>query len=204
VERRAENLEGEVTMSRRPLRTRLVSVACAAVLALSMTTPAAAQNPQVATSSQPESSVHPDPRNVKSEPSGSAGKTQTATAASSSGFPSAFLSTPLLTLGVNPEAHLNAPGGPPSSGTGTTYVGLRYRPTNADAIVPGCQCEDWGIADRLGNVSGWASIDNNGISPNLVVTNFATQGVDTAVSTVEIHNAQGGPVFTVVHAFMLD
>ena len=188
-------------MSRRPQWTRLVSVACAAVLVLSITMPAAAQEPQVAPSPQPSSSVHPDPRNVKSEASGSAGKTQTAAAASNSGFPSAFLTTPLLTLGVNPEAHLNAPGGPPSSGTRTTYVGLRYRPTNADAIAPGCQCEGWGIADRLGNVSGWASIDNNGISPSLVVTNFATQGVDTAISTVEIHNAQGAPVFRVVHAF---
>ena len=60
-----------------------------------------------------------------------------------------------------------------------------YVPTGADALIHGCWCEGWGVADRTSGLSGWASVANGGISPNLVVRAFdVTAG--TADSTVEI------------------
>ncbi len=53
----------------------------------------------------------------------------------------AIISNGLIQLGVNEQGHLNVPGGTRSSGSGTTYVGLRFLPTNAEAIAPGCLCE---------------------------------------------------------------
>lgn len=48
------------------------------------------------------------------------------------------IATDLVQLGVNPEGHLNVPGGTPSSGEGRTSVGLRFRPTNNEATSPNC------------------------------------------------------------------
>ncbi|MCX7594124.1 MAG: hypothetical protein N2235_10250, partial [Fischerella sp.] len=59
----------------------------------------------------------------------------------------AIISNGTIQLGVNQEGHLNVPGGTPSSGSGTTSVGLRFLPTNADGTAPGCLCEGWGVAD---------------------------------------------------------
>lgn len=72
---------------------------------------------------------------------------------------SAIISNGLIQLGVNDQGHLNVLGGTPSSGSGTTYVGLRFLPTNAEAIAPGCLCEGWGAADALTGTSGFANID---------------------------------------------
>ncbi len=59
-------------------------------------------------------------------------------------------------LGVNPHAQLNVPGTVPSAGELTTTVGLRYVPTNADGIAPGCLCEGWGVSYG-GSVAGSAN-----------------------------------------------
>lgn len=135
----------------------------------------------------------PDPRNVRS-PEGATFN------ASASAFSGAVVDNALFQLGINPEGHMNLPGaGSPSAGTGTTTVGLRYVPENDEVLAPGCLCEGWGVGDRLGGVSGWASGDY-GISPNLSVVDFHAGAifpdVDTATSIVEI-----GDVFRVRHDF---
>lgn len=51
----------------------------------------------------------------------------------------AIIDNGFIQLGVNPEGHLNVPCGTASSGTGTTYVGVRYQPAadNTEATAPG-------------------------------------------------------------------
>src|SRR5207248_9349515 len=90
-----------------------------------------------------------------------------------------------IQLGVNRAADLNAPGGTPSSETGTTVVGLRYMPTNADGTAPGCLCEGWGVADALSGVTGFANESVDGGARNLEVLDFKSTS-STAVSTVKI------------------
>ncbi len=87
-------------------------------------------------------------------------------------------------LGVNPTGNLDTPGGTPSSGEGTTDVGLRYMPTNAESTAPGCLCEGWGAADATTGVSGSAD-EAFGAPVNMTVENF-TSTATTAVSTVTI------------------
>lgn len=87
-----------------------------------------------------------------------------------------------IRLGINEAAHLNVPGFDPSSGTGTSTVGLRLISTNADALSPGCECEGWGVHERLLDVSGWAN-NSYGGTENLDVI-AAGFGDDSAGSTV--------------------
>lgn len=92
------------------------------------------------------------------------------------------ISNGTIRLGLNPEGHLNVPGYDPSSGTGTSTVGLRYVPTNADALAPGCECEGWGIGDTVTGYSGWADNAYGG-AYNLDVTE-SNYTDDSATSTV--------------------
>ena len=104
-----------------------------------------------------------------------------------------------IRLGVNDQGHLNVPGFDPSSGTGTSTVGLRYLPTNADALSPGCLCEGWGISAEIFDFveSGWANEYWGGVG-NLDTVG-ADFGDDTAHSVVWI----GGPerTLSVEHAY---
>lgn len=93
-----------------------------------------------------------------------------------------------IRLGVNDEGHLNVPGFDPSSGTGTSTVGLRLISTNADALAPGCECEGWGIAERFLGFSGWAN-NSWGGTDNLVV-DAAVFGDDTATGRVRLADAE--------------
>ncbi len=70
------------------------------------------------------------------------------------GPPFAIIDNGTVQLGVHCEGHLNVPGGVPSSGTGTTFVGLRFLPTGAEATAPGCLCEGWGAADPAAGITG--------------------------------------------------
>ncbi len=101
----------------------------------------------------------------------------------------------LIMLGVNNEGHLDIPGaGPPSSGSGTTAVGLRYIPTGAEFTAPGCLCEGWGVSG--GGVSGYAARDlPGGISGNVSVDSFGSNA-DSAVSVVTV-----GASFRVTHDY---
>jgi RHS repeat-associated protein len=120
-----------------------------------------------------------NPRNVHvvTQPGPADGASGSASALAS--WPAyAFISNGTLRLGVNPEGHLDAT-------SGTEDLGIEYVPTSGDALIPGCWCEGWGIADRTANASGWASVDNGGISANVVVTSFDVTAT-TAESVVEV------------------
>jgi hypothetical protein len=102
-------------------------------------------------------------------------------------------------LGVRPEGHLNAAGGTPSSGEGTETVGIRYVPTNADSVSPGCECEGWGAADDISDVTGFANESTDGGANNITVNSF-TADADSAISVVDIgttlrvtHNYEPAP-----------
>jgi hypothetical protein len=110
-----------------------------------------------------------------------------------------IISNGTVQLGVRPEGHLNAPGGTPSSETGTETVGIRYVPTNADSVSPGCECEGWGAADATSMVSGFANESTDGGANNITVNSF-TATPTTAMSDVNIgttlrvtHNYEPAP-----------
>jgi len=99
-----------------------------------------------------------------------------------------------VTLGINKEGHLNVPGGLPSSGSGTTFVGLRYRPTGAEGTAPGCLCEGWGVADATSGETGYANVSTDGVR-NIEPVSF-DQTVTTAKSVVKV-----GSTFEVTHDY---
>jgi len=119
---------------------------------------------------------------------------------------SAIISNGTVQLGINPDGNLNVPGGTPSSGEGTQYVGLRYVPTNADATSPGCLCEGWGVADGgLGpneGTTGYANVDSDGGPHHLRVIEF-TNTEDSALSVVDVLGGedQETPIMRVTHDF---
>jgi hypothetical protein len=105
-----------------------------------------------------------------------------------------FIDNGTIQLGVHSEGHLNVPGGPPSSGTGVSVVGLRYLPTGAEATAPGCLCEGWGAADATTAVTGYANESVDGIVNITPISFFTT--TTTALSTVQI-----GSVLQVTHNY---
>lgn len=106
----------------------------------------------------------------------------------------AIIDNGTVQLGVWDEGHLNVPGGDPSSGTGTTSMGLRYLPTGAEATAPGCLCEGWGVADATSGVAGYANEAVDGVV-NLTPVGFVFDAT-SAVSTVEV-----GTTFRVTHDY---
>jgi hypothetical protein len=107
--------------------------------------------------------------------------------------PAAIIDNDVVQLGVNPEGNLGVPGGTPSSGQGVTDVGLRYMPTNAEAVTPGSIAEGWGVADDITDVSGFANV-SEGVS-NITPVEFTTTDT-TALSVVDI-----GSTFRVTHDY---
>ena len=93
--------------------------------------------------------------------------------------PPGEISNGTLRLGVNPEGHLDTAPGPAAP------LGLVYVRTGADALIHGCWCEGWGVADRTSGLSGWASVANGGVAPTVVVESF-DRTAGTADSTVVI------------------
>ena len=51
------------------------------------------------------------------------------------------------------------------------YVGLRYVPTGAEALTPGCPCEGWGLADATSGLAGYAD-EAAGTSDNLALVSW--------------------------------
>lgn len=94
----------------------------------------------------------------------------------------AVISNGTVSLGVFEQGHLNYQG-----------VGVRFDATGNDGTSPGCLCEGWG-AGVVGGTSGWASVDNGGIS-NVTVVSFASTAT-TATSVVRI-----GGELEVTHVF---
>lgn len=99
---------------------------------------------------------------------------------------SAIISNGLIQLGVNDTGNLDIPGGTPSSGSGTTFVGLRFLPTNAEALAPGCLCEGWGAADNITGTTGFANQAFGGAF-NMDIVSFTNTTTD-ATSIVDIPN----------------
>ena len=112
---------------------------------------------------------------------------------------SAIISNGTIQLGVWDEGHLNVPGGAPSSGTGTTEVGLRFVPTGAESTAPGCLCEGWGVADATSGGAGYANEAIDGIQ-NLTVESFNSDA-DSATSVVLVGNGVGGNLMRVTHDY---
>ncbi|HZJ64936.1 MAG TPA: thrombospondin type 3 repeat-containing protein [Kofleriaceae bacterium] len=108
-------------------------------------------------------------------------------------LPANMISNGTILMGLNPEGHLNVPGGLPSL-SGTTVVGLRYLPTGAESTAPGCLCEGWGVADAISRVTGYADVSSGGVV-NITRLGFVTTGT-TAVSRVQI-----GSTFRVTHDY---
>ena len=105
----------------------------------------------------------------------------------------ALVTNGTIQLGVDNFGQLNVSGGTPSSGTGTSVVGLRYVPTNAEVTAPGCLCEGWGVADATSGITGYA---NNSIgSAGLSLLSF-TSTADTATSVVDVSG-----LFKVTHNY---
>lgn len=83
-----------------------------------------------------------------------------------------------IELGVNQMGDLNA------SDSTSGLTGLRYAPTGADALTPGCLCEGWGAGDPASGVSGYAD-QANGIASTMTLLGYTTTA-STAVSRVRI------------------
>ena len=113
--------------------------------------------------------------------------------------PFSIIDNGTVQLGVHAEGHLNVPGGTPSSGTGTTDVGLRFVPTNAEATSPFCLCEGWGAADATSGVAGYANEDEGGAFNITPISTTST--ASTVVSVVEIGDVELGAVLRVTHDY---
>lgn len=97
----------------------------------------------------------------------------------------AIITNGTVQLGINDEAHLIVPGGTPSSGTGTTDVGLRFVPLNSEATAPGTPAEGWGVADASTGLTGYANVGIDGVV-NLDLKSFnSTASTATSVVTVD-------------------
>jgi hypothetical protein len=81
----------------------------------------------------------------------------------------------------------------------TTYVGLRYMPTNMESIAGGCYCEGWGVGDLTSGVNGTAYRYVIG-TKNMSLVSF-TSTSSTATSIVNITNKTGTPIFGVIHYY---
>ncbi|HEV2057648.1 MAG TPA: Ig-like domain repeat protein, partial [Methylomirabilota bacterium] len=97
---------------------------------------------------------------------------------SASAGTAAIIDNGTVQMGINPAGDLNVPGGTPSGPSSvTTTVGLRYIPTNADALSPGCLCEGWGVANADAatvTFGGAANESTNPFAPGLVVVDALT------------------------------
>ena len=104
----------------------------------------------------------------------------------------AIISNGTVQLGVNCDGSLNNPNGPESSG-GTTTVGLRYVPTNADGTGHSCDCEGWGVADATSGEAGFVNPAKG--TENVTKVRFGATA-DTATSVMRVPGR-----FEVTHAY---
>lgn len=110
----------------------------------------------------------------------------------------AIIDNGTIQLGVRNFGDLNVPGGP-ADVIGNTTVGLRFLPTNSDSTAPGCTCEGWGAGITSLGISGHANSAVGGVT-NLSLVSF-TSTASTAVSTVNVLSATGGPLLQVKHDY---
>lgn len=99
------------------------------------------------------------------------------------------ISNGTITLGVNPTGNLIVfEAGTPSSQVGTTDVGLRFVPTNAEALATGILSEGWGVAHGTSEPTGYANLADEGSPVNLTVESF-TRTATQALSVVRVGSA---------------
>jgi hypothetical protein len=193
--------------------TRILSVSFAALLIASGVATGAGSG-----ASQPAENPSQQPLGGNQRPSSEGGgapsqpRVASAPTVRSAVYPeSAIVSNGTVQLGINPTGNLNVPGGTPSSGTGTTDVGLRYVPTNADATSPGCLCEGWGVADEESpeapadpnaGTTGYANVSSDGGPNHLRVVEFENDE-ETAKSVVDVLGGEDGetPIIRVTHEY---
>lgn len=114
------------------------------------------------------------------------GQSATFTTSWTSTLTSAVISNGLIRLGVNAAGNLIVDDRSESSG-GNLGTGLRYLPTNAEALSPGCWCEAWGLAgpaDSNPQVSAFADQNLGGLRGGTVQSFSATATEATSVVKV--------------------
>ncbi len=100
----------------------------------------------------------------------------------SMGLAASVIDNGTIQLGVDDYGQLNVPGS--ASAGGTTYVGLRYMPTNNDSTAPGCICEGWGVG--IGDTGAFGAANNAVLGvQNLSLVSFASTA-STATSVVDL------------------
>jgi type IV pilus assembly protein PilY1 len=114
----------------------------------------------------------------------------------------AIITNGTVTLGVNPEGHLNADGTVPSPVMGTTIVGLRLNANGEEALSHASPCEGWGVGIATGlnfGTSGWANRCFT-LAPvqNLMLQSFSATS-DSATSVVTIRDGSGSDLLEVTH-----
>ncbi|GAA2214480.1 hypothetical protein GCM10009850_099450 [Nonomuraea monospora] len=111
------------------------------------------------------------------------------------GIDAAGISNGTVALGVNKYGTLHEQGCAPSSGEGTTAVGLRYLPTGGEGLAhvdqnEECKCEGWGVnVSHPGGVpaySGWARGPWISGAPGVAnrVTPVSFESTDTTAKSV--------------------
>src|SRR5437867_3222299 len=89
----------------------------------------------------------------------------------------AIIDNGTVQLGINDTGNLDVLGvsgaTTGSMEVGTTEVGLRYIPTNGDALAPGCFCEGWGVADAgttsIPSFAGYVNLSADSGAHDLIV-----------------------------------
>jgi hypothetical protein len=148
------------------------------------------------------------------------------TARAAGPFSPAIIGNGTVSLGVNPEGHLNVPdSGIMSLGdsdgdtwvqdgfgnivsgpdyTGTETFGLRFDDTGAESTAPAFAGEGWGIAAYATDTTtllgkGFAQLGDP-LSAGLICDDF-TADADSAISVVHIEDGDGNPLLQVTHDF---
>lgn len=112
----------------------------------------------------------------------------------------AILSNGTVQIGVAKLGNLNVEGGTTSAGGGTSFVGLRYVPTNNEATAPGCLCEGWGVADAASPTLTAYANKSSGTDGLTEVSFTSTDGFATTATSVVSASASGKQL-RVTHAF---
>jgi hypothetical protein len=124
--------------------------------------------------------------------------------------PEAIIDNGTVQLGLNPEGHLivsfgtmSRPDMAPSENGSTDQVGLRYMPTNGEALAPGCDCEGWGVSGDTGaetEFSGFTTGPNGtaGSSNLVVVSGSGGTGVTNTSGHTDTTHSVGSAFKSVV------
>ena len=105
-----------------------------------------------------------------------------------------LISNGTIRLGISDYASLVVTDPDPTATNGAT--GLRYLPTNGEALAPGCWCEAWGVADATSGRQGNAG-QNTG-NQNIIPESFTS---DATTATVVTRVNDGADLFRVTHQF---